>query len=169
MIQALNRYSNKRFTFLNLSKEFDKIDWNYSKFGKLWTYNLNYFDFLNQKGFSKREGKELIYDFIDNIEDIKDGLEPYPISLRGINWIKFLSRFDIKDKKIDDTLLAQYYILLDNLEYHLLGNHLLENGFSLLWGGIYFNDDKLLKKAEEILITRTSCNKYSVDGAHFAT
>jgi hypothetical protein len=159
-------YNNKKFTFLNLSKEFDKIDWNYSDFGKLWTYNLNYFDFLNQKSISKSEGLRLIYDYIDNIENIKDGLEPYPTSLRGINWIKFLSRFNIKDKKIDDTLLAQYYILLDNLEYHLLGNHLLENGFSLLWAGIYFNDDKLLNKAEEILIKELD-EQILRDGAHF--
>ena len=36
------------FLFLNKSKSFDKIDWNFPNYGKLWTYNLNYFDFLNQ-------------------------------------------------------------------------------------------------------------------------
>src|SRR5690554_5405054 len=35
------------FSFLNLTHDFKSdIDWNYSKYGKLWTYNLNYFDFL---------------------------------------------------------------------------------------------------------------------------
>ena len=30
--------------------------------------------------------------------------------------------------------------LLKNIEYHLLGNHLLENAFSLLFGAYYFQD-----------------------------
>lgn len=161
-----NSYKNNNFTFLNLSKKFDKIDWNYSKFGKLWTYNLTYFDYLNQKDISKEEGLKLIYDFIDNIDSIKDGLEPYPISLRIINWIKFLSRFEIKDKKIENSLYAQSYILYDNLEYHLLGNHLLENGFALFFAGIYFEDKKLLNKAKEIL--KSELNEQILDdGGHF--
>jgi len=37
-INSYDSYENKEFTFLNLTKIFDdKIDWNYSKFGKLWT------------------------------------------------------------------------------------------------------------------------------------
>ncbi len=38
------------FKFLNIEHTFDKIDWNYDGWGKLWTYNLNYFDFLLQEG-----------------------------------------------------------------------------------------------------------------------
>ena len=51
---------NNSFEFLNLKKEFSEIDWNYSNNGKLWTYNLNYFDFLNQENISKEEGLNLI-------------------------------------------------------------------------------------------------------------
>jgi len=154
------------FEFLNLTKKFDKIDWNYKEFGKLWTYNLNYFDYLNQENFDKNEGLRLINDFIENIKDIKDGLEPYPISLRGINWIKFLTKYKVNDKKINDSLYAQYYILFENLEYHLLGNHLLENGFSLLWGGVYFNDKKLLNKAKGIIYEELN-EQILDDGGHF--
>ena len=160
-----NKYSvenNKEFSFLNLSKSFENsIDWNYSKYGKLWTYNLTYFEYLKEK-----DDVRLIYDFVENIETIKDGLEPFPISLRGMNWIKFLTKFDIKDKKIDDSLYAQYYILLDNLEYHLLGNHLLENGFSLLFGAYYFEDEKFYKKAKEILQEELE-EQILEDGGHF--
>jgi len=155
-------YRDGEFSFLNLSKKFDdKIDWNYNEYGKLWTYNLTYFEYLKEKSDVK-----LIYDFIDNIENIKDGLEPFPISLRGINWIKFLSTYNIKDKKIDDSLYAQYYILMDNLEYHLLGNHLLENGFSLLFGAYYFEDEKLYAKAVEILKVELE-EQILEDGGHF--
>jgi len=157
---------NNEFEFLNLTKKFNKIDWNYKEYGKLWSYNLNYFDYLNQEDFDKNEGLRLINDFIDNIENIKDGLEPYPISLRGINWIKFLTKNKVSNKKINDSLYAQYYILFDNLEYHLLGNHLLENGFSLLWGGVYFNDKKLLNKAKEIIYEELN-EQILDDGGHF--
>jgi uncharacterized heparinase superfamily protein len=47
-----------------------------------------------------------------------------------------------------------------------LGNHLLENGFSLLWGGLYFGDEKLLNKAKEIL--KEELNEQILDdGGHF--
>jgi hypothetical protein len=155
-------YENSEFTMLNLSKKFGlKIDWNFAEYGKLWTYNLTYFEYLGNK-----EDVNLIYDFIENIYIIKDGLEPFPISIRGINWIKFLTKYEIKDKKIDDSLYAQYYILLDNLEYHLLGNHLLENGFSLLFGAYYFQDEMLYKKAVEIL-NKELDEQILDDGGHF--
>ncbi len=154
------------FDFLNLSYCFDKIDWNFSKHGKLWAYNLNYFNFLFQKDMSREKGLDLINKFIDDIESNKEGLEPYPISLRGINWIKFLTYHRIEDKKIDDSLFAQYMILSDNLEYHVLGNHILENGFSLLFGAYYFNDENLYKLAEDI-IKRELEEEILDDGAHF--
>ncbi len=169
-IESYTSYSssnNNSFTFLNLSNTFNnKIDWNFSDHGKLWTYNLNYFEYLNQKKITIDNGLKLIYDFIENLPKVKDGLEPFPIALRGINWIKFLVQHDIKDQKIDDSLYAQYNILLDNLEYHLLGNHLLENGFSLLFGAYYFADNKLYKKAKDILVSELDEQILS-DGAHF--
>lgn len=155
-------YKNSEFTMLNLSKRFEsKIDWNFADYGKLWTYNLTYFEYLN-----KKEDVSLIYDFIENICSVKDGLEPFPISLRGINWIKFLIKERIKDQKIDDSLYAQYYILMDKLEYHLLGNHLLENCFSLLFGAYYFQDEIFYKKAKDILEKELN-EQILDDGAHF--
>lgn len=175
-IESNSRYKDGEFYFLNLSKKFiltpfrdtsslkkydSKINWNYKEYGKLWTYNLTYFEYLK-----KKEDASLLYDFIENISSIKDGLESFPISLRGISWIKFLTKFEIQDKKIDNSLYAQYYMLLDNLEYHLLGNHLLENGFSLLFGAYYFQDETLYKKAKEILEIELD-EQILDDGAHF--
>jgi hypothetical protein len=156
------RYANREFAFLNLTKKFDaKIDWNYKKYGKLWTYNLTYFDYLKESSHLP-----LIHEFIDSMEELKDALEPFPISLRGVNWIKFLNFHGIRDNKIDNNLYAQYSILLDNLEYHLLGNHLLENGFSLLFGAYYFHDGTLYAKAKEILQDELD-EQILDDGGHF--
>ncbi|WP_440882035.1 heparinase II/III domain-containing protein [Tenacibaculum sp. C7A-26P2] len=156
-----------KFEFLNIPVSFNKkINWNYSEFGKLWTYNLNYFDFLNQKNISVDSCLELIKDYINQDSTLLDGKEPYVISLRGINWVKFLSKNTIKDKIIDGTLYHHYEILLDNLEYHLLGNHLLENGFSLLFGGYYFQDEKLLDTARKILKSELE-EQILKDGGHY--
>lgn len=160
-------YQQNKFTFLNLSKQFNEIiDWNYSQLGKLWTYNLTYFDFLHQQSISQKEGIHLIISFIEQANSIKDGLEPFPISLRGINWIKFLVKHKITIKKINDSLFAQYHILLDNLEYHLLGNHLLENGFSLLFASYYYQEEKFYIAAKKILSTELEEQILS-DGGHF--
>ncbi|MBA6156299.1 alginate lyase family protein [Tenacibaculum sp. S7007] len=157
----------KDFEFLNIPMSFENnINWNYSEFGKLWTYNLNYFDFLNQKEISVDSGLELIKNYINQDSALLDGKEPYVISLRGINWVKFLSKNTIKDKIIDETLYHHYQILLDNLEYHLLGNHLLENGFSLLFGGYYFQDKKLSNSARKILKSELE-EQILNDGAHY--
>ena len=164
-----NSYFKKEnsFTFLNISYSFsDKINWNSNQFGKLWTYNLNYFDFLNQENISKETGLQLIQDFIKNDALLKDGKEPYPISLRGINWVKFLSNNQVKDELINNTLYFHYCILFKNLEYHLLGNHLLENAFSLLFGAYYFQDEKLYNKSKNLLISELN-EQVLKDGAHF--
>ena len=164
-----NSYFKKEnsFTFLNISHSFsDKINWNFNQFGKLWTYNLNYFDFLNQENISKETGLRLIQDFIKNDALLKDGKEPYPISLRGINWVKFLSNNQVKDELINNTLYFHYCILFKNLEYHLLGNHLLENAFSLLFGAYYFQDEKLYNKSKNLLISELN-EQVLKDGAHF--
>ena len=158
---------NNSFCFLNLKKKFeDKIDWNYSKFGKLWAFNLNYFDFLNQEDVNKDEGLRLVQDYIDNEELIVDGKSSYAISLRGINWIKFLSKNNIQDQTINQVLFNDFQLLVRNLEYHLLGNHLLENGFSLLFGAYFFKDDKLYIEAKKILLKELN-EQVLQDGGHF--
>ena len=155
------------FNFLNIKHSFkDNIDWNCLEYGKLWAYNINYFEYLSQPNLDKDIAIDIMYKFIDDIESNIEGLEPFPISLRGIHWIRFLTLHDIKNQKIDDSLYAQYYILADNLEYHLLGNHLLENGFSLLFGAYYFNDSYLYKLAKKIITTQLN-EQILDDGAHF--
>ncbi len=158
--------SNSSFKFLNREKSFETIDWNFSDYGKLWTYNLTYFDFLNQDQITKEDGIRLLTDFIEKKEGAKDALEPYPLSLRGMNWVKFLSEHKIKDVTINSALFNDYSRLRDNLEYHLLGNHLLENGFSLLFGATYFNNESWYRKGKQIVLEELK-EQVLPDGAHF--
>ena len=169
LVVSKNSYldKNKSFSFLSISHSFsDEINWNHDQFGKLWTYNLNYFDYLHQKNISKDIGIQLIKNYVKNDAYLKDGKEPYPISLRGINWVKFLSENQVKEEVIDTTLYNHFYNLLDNLEFHLLGNHLLENAFSLFFGAYYFQDEKLYNESKKILISELK-EQILEDGGHF--
>jgi hypothetical protein len=160
-------FPNNEFDFLNLTHQFkDKVDWNYSAFGKLWTYNLCYFDFLMQESITKEEGLLLITNFRENYSRIKDGLEPYPSSLRIMNCVKFINKHKLKNQELDALVYSDLRRLSNNLEYHLLGNHLLENAFALLIGSVYFSDKILFKKTENLLIKELD-EQILADGGHF--
>ncbi|MEQ8363058.1 MAG: alginate lyase family protein [Cyclobacteriaceae bacterium] len=158
---------SQQFTFLNKKKVYEyDIDWNFSSNGKLWAYNLNYFDFLHQEGINKSEALLLLDKFCENPSERIIGAEPYPISLRGINWIKFFTANKINNPIYNNVLKSHYFHLSQNLEFHLLGNHILENAFSLLFGSFYFRDDKFFRSASKILNEELT-EQILEDGAHF--
>lgn len=166
---VLVNYLPTTFTFLNISHSFNsikEINWNEGAYGKLWTYNLNYFEFLHLQELDNDSKLELVFNFIDQYGELKDGLEPYPTSLRIINWIRFLSEHGIKESKVDAVLMNDLHRLSHTLEFHLLGNHLLENGFSLLMGGVYFNNTAYTNKAVSILSKQLE-EQILQDGMHF--
>lgn len=153
------------FTFLNQTKAFPVgVDWEYGDFGKLWTYHLNYFDFLNDEHLSLATRTNLIKDYYKQRKFHVIGMNPYPIALRGINWIKFLAMHQIHE--FDAFLYDQYVLLRKQLEYHLLGNHLLEDAYSLLFGAIYFSNKKWYDKASRLLLNQLS-EQILADGGHF--
>jgi hypothetical protein len=153
------------FQFLNQSHTFEnRIDWNRIEHGKLWTYHLNYFDYLNNPDLPSETGLKLINEYHLNRQEIRDGMEPYPLSLRGINWIKFFSKHNIHD--YDSFLYDQYALLRRSLEYHLLGNHLLENAISLAFAASYFGQPEWASKATKI-IKRELAEQVLSDGGHF--
>ena len=169
--KSINNYTSFfpmwTFEFLNIKHTFQNaIDWNYPGHGRLWTYNLNYFEFLNQADISKEDGLWLVDRFIESIEENHTGMEPYPISLRVMNWIKFFTLHEIKSPVYDNVLWMQLQYLCKNKEFHLLGNHLLENGFALLFGAYYFNDEGLYKQAKAI-VSKELNEQVLNDGGHF--
>ena len=165
-INANQSFSKGQFVFLNQRKAFDEIDWEYEEFGKLWTYNLNYFDFLNQDNLATEEGLKMIDDFIAKTKPGATGLEAYASSLRIMNWIKFFSVRMIKNARYDTFLLMNANLLYRFPEYHLLGNHLLENAFALLFASYYFERGRFYEKAKSIL-TEQLKEQILPDGAHF--
>lgn len=159
--------SNFSFEFLNKRLNFkEEIDWNYNLYGKLWNYNLQYLDYILYDNITLEYRKELIKSFSKSILKKQIKLEPYPVSLRINNIIIFDSIYGIEDRDVYDALIIQVYFLSKNLEYHLLGNHLLENYISLLVASYALRDRKLFVKFS-LLLKKELDEQILNDGGHF--
>lgn len=161
------------FVFLNQpGSAAAPIDWNNPKQAKLWLYNLHYFDYLQQPGLTRDQALLLMHDWItQNPPATGNGWEPYPLSLRIVNWIKFLSAHDDAEDltTLKNSLYLQCRYLSGHLEYHLLGNHLFKNGVALLFGGAYFTGAEATAwlKTGRTLLEAEIQEQVLPDGGHF--
>src|ERR1043165_4182952 len=88
--------ATRTFTSLNLARSYPgSIDWNDTRYGALWAYHLNYFGWLYDEGIAVADRLETIQEYTAaaNVRSVaaplKTGLDGYPISLRGLAWIRF--------------------------------------------------------------------------------
>jgi hypothetical protein len=158
---------NNTFVFLGVSQSFNvSIDWNYTGYGKLWNYNLQYFAYLLDEEIPNEERHRLLKEFSLQLLSSHIHLEPYPVSLRVVNILLFHSRYRIDDPVILEALQKQIDYLANNLEYHLLANHLLENAFSLFIASIYLSDKPLFNKSYQLLVDQLE-EQILKDGGHY--
>ena len=160
------------WVFLNKSYRLEEIGWRGHGCEKLWRYNQHYFDDLNaQKSFDRRTWHQHIIDlWIEENPPFKgDGWEPYPTSLRIVNWIKWAKIHNILSEVGNSSLLLQSRWLARRLEFHLLGNHLFSNIKALIFAGLYFEGDEAdrwLELGMKILKTELE-EQILADGGHF--
>lgn len=146
--------------------------WNDASYEKLWLYNLHYFDDLNAVDSLSR--KNIQYSLVkrwiaENPPVIGNGWEPYPISLRLINLIKWYQRTGINDQTIINSIALQAKALSKQLEYHILGNHLFANAKALVFVGCFLEGkegDKYLRLGLKLL-GREIPEQFLDDGGHF--
>lgn len=157
---------------LGESGHLDELGWDGSQREKLWRYNQHYFDDLNAKGAADRQDwhSQLLSDWIaDNSPGVGTGWEPYPLSLRVVNLIKWATRGVQLQPAIVHSLSVQVRWLSERLEYHLLGNHLFANAKALVMAGVFFEGpeaDKWLATGLGIL-QREIPEQVLSDGGHF--
>jgi len=155
------------FNFLNLTHQFAKsIDWDYQEHGKLWNYNLQYFNYLHQDNITDQVKQDWLNDIGEWLKDGRLRLEPYPVSLRVMNSIRYFAINNIQNGGLLNQTYAQLNYLADNLEFHIMGNHLLENAFALFMGGHVFQKVDWQKKAKDILYRELN-EQVLNDGGHF--
>lgn len=172
----LNRqslFSNTDVKFLNQAGTIKTpADWNCASKPKLWLYNLHYFDDLSSQGGAQRYTlhKYFIEKWIsENPPCSGNGWEPYPISLRLVNWVKWCSVQPQVSPKHLQSMLEQANVLTQQLEYHILGNHLFANAKALTFVGAYLqgeNSAQLLEQGVKLLNEELD-EQFLADGAHF--
>lgn len=166
---------SKPWTFTFLEQKYNcqfPQDWNSDQLEKLWLYNLHYFDDLQSSKCAERKDMhvDLIHKWIDeNPIGIGNGWEPYPTSLRIVNWIKWAYAVNPVTDAFTLSLAIQTRNLEKKLEYHLLGNHLFANAKALIFAGLYFEG----KEADDWfnlgmhILKREVPEQILPDGGHF--
>ena len=141
--RAASMLSPSSFRFLNATGDVNTAaDWDRAATARLWRYNLHYFDDLNAENSDSRaawHAKLLERWIADNPPPRGTAWEPYPTSLRIVNWIKWALAGNELTAAQQQSLACQADWLSRNIEWHLLGNHLFANAKALVFAGTYFD------------------------------
>lgn len=158
---------NHSFSFLHQPHGFgQRINWQFKENGLLWAFHLHYFDWLNDEQISVESNVDTIIQYIDNHNNSYLFTHSYPASIRIVNWIKFLIKNNIHNSSIIASLEAQVHRLYHFPEYEIMANHLLQNGISLVWAGVYLQEKRTINKGIAILKEQLR-EQVLADGVHF--
>jgi uncharacterized heparinase superfamily protein len=172
------------FTFLAETRRLGSSpDWEAAGASRLWRYNLHYFDWLwsllpeNAPGWETAQ--RLTLDWIERHPPERKacGWEPYPTSLRLLNWSLLFGVLH-RDRTLADadfwkvlslSLRRQIQWLEKNLETHIQANHLLENLAALACAHTIFSWDDPPKSQKRIdrLLERELNEQILGDGMHY--
>ena len=146
------------------------VDWSANGADLLWLYNLHYFDGLRALRTPAAMKRNMVESWLRHHADPRGvGWEPYPVSLRVVNWIKWITLDAVVDEAIDNSLALQLRSLEATLEYHILGNHLIANAKALAFAGLFFEGpeaDHWYRRGLHILHEQLPEQQLS-DGGHY--
>ena len=160
------------FHFLSVSGRLSELGWDNPQADKLWRYNQHYFDDLNARNARERSAwhQALLADWQrTNPPGQGSGWEPYPLSLRIVNWVKYALGGHALPADCIHSLAIQARWLAKRLEWHLLGNHLLSNAKALVFVGCFFSGKEAeawLARGLRILEAQLA-EQILPDGGHF--
>lgn len=163
----------ERCRFLNEERDISAAAaWNDGMREKLWLYNLHYFDDLQARDCEKREEWQiaLVERWMrENPPGTGIGWEPYPTSLRIVNWIKGTLRGMPLPHNAHHSLAVQARWLARRLEMHLLGNHLFANAKALVFAGLFFDGPEAARWLDKglAILEQEIPEQILADGGHF--
>ena len=158
------------FRFLADSHNFtDAINWRSTGKSKLWRYNLHYFDWFRQPDVNRELALEHATNWIEaNSPFSGDGWEPYPTSVRLVNWVTKFAGGPVPDT-VRDSIALQGEWLSRNLELHIRANHLLSNVIALFYVAAFFDGNwaRQIARLAEQHFARELEEQFLADGGHF--
>ena len=189
--------SMDRVRLQNVERSFEGgIDWSPSGVPRLWIYHLHYFmDLPHSAGRQERAWlADLVDSWIDgNPVGLRDAWDPYPTSLRILNWVKWLlleggtpsdaagapetpttearpsgDRAGPRDRVVQ-SLALQTRWLSRRIEYDVAANHLMANAVALVAAGFFFHSteaERWLARGLRLL-RRELGEQVLPDGGHF--
>lgn len=163
----------RRFSFLNHARDFgERIDWLAGGESRLWQYNLHYFDWLRQSDCDAMMALGHIEEWIAaNPPFAGTGWEPYPSSLRLVNWLGTLAVLPSTavPRTVVDSAALQTAWLAGNIEYHLSANHLFVNLKALLFAAAFLGGDygRDLARRISARFERELAAQFLPDGGHY--
>ncbi len=175
--RASSMTGSNQFRFLAIERTLESAaDWNNAEWPKLWLYNAHYFDDLLARGFRERIDwhRALLARWLAENpprdgQGNGNGWEPYPTSLRIVNWVKWVLAGNVPEAAVHQSLAVQARWLRKRLEIHLQGNHLWANAKALVFAGALFDAaeaDAWRTKGLAIL-QRELVEQILPDGGHF--
>ena len=131
-------YQKGIFEFNNIKSTIER-DFSSSSNNKLWVYHLYYFDLLCSNLIQKKEKVKLIVDWINYQHSSKnfEKFEPYPLSLRIVNFIKFAINEKYFERNFIGLIFSDTVYLDKIIEYNIDGNHLLTNAKALIFSAFF--------------------------------
>lgn len=182
--EAASAVLDGTFRFLHRIEHLEPVDWTARYVSRLWTYNLHYFDYAVDMAWAHRhtgDGRfargfeRLASGWIAGTRDRHgDGWDPYPLSVRAINWAHALLLFgdalgSAARAEVAQSLYQQLAYLERRLEWDVLGNHLQRNLCALLVGGLLFEGSRAARwKRRGVALLRQQVEEQVLpDGGHF--
>ena len=162
-----------RVCLLNVERScIGPADWQPAEASRLWIYHLHYCDDLNAQAAPARVAwhRAWLERWVrDNPPTVGPGWEPYPLSRRIVNWVKWALRGNELPHACRESLAVQARWLGVRLEQHILGNHLFANAVALLHAGLFFEgaEAQALYRRGLAILNRELPEQVLADGAHF--
>ena len=164
------------FYLLNHSGSISNLGWTETNetraYSKLWRYNQHYFDDLNALNHESRSQwhSALLQRWVkENEPGFGVGWDPYPTSLRIVNWVKWSYADNLLAANCAQSLAVQARFLMKRIEWHILGNHLFANAKALIFAGLFFSGneaDQWLQKGLKI-VSDELAEQVLADGGNF--
>lgn len=152
VVARADRVVHGHFHFLSHEERFETPAWNRRHVSRLWNYHFHYFDYARDLAWAYRQTGDgrypaafasLALSWIRETDGgIGDGWDPYPTSVRLVNWIHAVQLFgeglgERNRAALARSIAVQSAWLERRLERHIQANHLQKNFTALAWAGLF--------------------------------